>query len=194
MAPRFRVALSSGTTRAASMRISWPMPPQVGQAPNGLLNENSRGSISAIVKPETGQANFDEKVMRFGLAVLAASRRPIRSRAMPSARSSAVSRESDRRAAMSGRTTMPVHHHVDVVLELLVERRRVVDRRSIRRRSSGAGSPSSGTRRSPCGTRPCGRAPPARAGRAGSSPAGPAPGPPSGDTVWLSIGRPVAGE
>jgi hypothetical protein len=43
-----------------------PSPPQAGQAPNGLLNENSRGSISEIVKPETGQANFSEKVMRSG--------------------------------------------------------------------------------------------------------------------------------
>jgi hypothetical protein len=30
------------------------------------LNENSRGSISAMVKPETGQANFSEKTIRPG--------------------------------------------------------------------------------------------------------------------------------
>ncbi len=81
------------------------MPAQVGQAPKGLLNENRRGSISEIVKPETGQANFDEKVMRFAW--------PLSSRssaysitAMPSASSRAVSSESANRAAMSGRTTI----------------------------------------------------------------------------------------
>jgi hypothetical protein len=40
-----------------------PSPSQEGQAPNGLLNENSRGSISGIVKPDTGQANFAEKIV-----------------------------------------------------------------------------------------------------------------------------------
>jgi hypothetical protein len=30
------------------------------------LKENSRGSISGMVKPLTGQANFSEKVMRSG--------------------------------------------------------------------------------------------------------------------------------
>jgi hypothetical protein len=41
-----------------------PSPSHAGQAPAGLLNENSLGSISGIVKPETGQANFCEKMMR----------------------------------------------------------------------------------------------------------------------------------
>src|SRR5207253_4234951 len=53
-------------TRSASMCCSTPSPPHFGQAPNGLLNENSRGSISGIVKPDTGQANFSEKTMRSG--------------------------------------------------------------------------------------------------------------------------------
>src|SRR3954471_24489604 len=66
MAPRFSVAVSSGTTRAGSTRISCPMPPQAGQAPNGLLNENSRGSISGMVKPDNGQAKRCEKVRRGG--------------------------------------------------------------------------------------------------------------------------------
>ena len=48
------------------MCCSTPSPPQAGQAPNGLLNENSRGSISEMVKPETGQANFSEKIRRCG--------------------------------------------------------------------------------------------------------------------------------
>ena len=46
------------------MCCSTPSPPHFGQAPNGLLNENSRGSTSAMVKPDTGQANFSEKISR----------------------------------------------------------------------------------------------------------------------------------
>jgi hypothetical protein len=46
------------------MCCSTPSPPQAGQAPNGLLKENSRGSISGMVKPDTGQANFSEKIRR----------------------------------------------------------------------------------------------------------------------------------
>src|SRR5579863_3212723 len=46
------------------MCCSMPSPPHFGQAPNGLLNENSRGSISGMVKPETGQANFSENTSR----------------------------------------------------------------------------------------------------------------------------------
>ena len=48
---------------------STPRPSQTGQAPNGLLNENSRGSISVMVKPETGQANFSENSSRSRLAL-----------------------------------------------------------------------------------------------------------------------------
>ena len=80
------------------------MPPQVGQAPNGLLNENSRGSISAMVKPETGQAKRDEKVMVRGASPSGASANT--TSLMPSASSSAVSKESASRAAMSARTTI----------------------------------------------------------------------------------------
>ena len=38
-----------------------PSPSHSGHAPNGLLNENSRGSISETAEPETGQANFADK-------------------------------------------------------------------------------------------------------------------------------------
>src|SRR5450631_1472730 len=51
-------------TRSASVFCSRPSPPHAGQAPNGLLKENSRGSISEMVKPDTGQANFSENMMR----------------------------------------------------------------------------------------------------------------------------------
>ena len=50
-----------GTTRFGSIERSVPIPSHSAHAPKGLLNEKSLGSISSIVKPETGHANFDEK-------------------------------------------------------------------------------------------------------------------------------------
>ena len=100
-------------TRSASMCCSTPSPPQAGQAPNGLLNENSRGSTSEMVKPDTGQANFSEKIMPLGVLVAAACW-PWRgstvvsassTTAMPSASLRHCSSESASRVAMSGRTT-----------------------------------------------------------------------------------------
>src|SRR5690348_15317189 len=52
----------SGTTSAGSKLDCIPSPSHTGQAPYGLLKENSRGSISDKVKPETGQANFEDRV------------------------------------------------------------------------------------------------------------------------------------
>src|SRR3982751_3935802 len=66
MAPRLKLTFLSGMTRSASICCSTPRPPQAGHAPNGLLNENSRGSISGIVKPDTGQAKRSEKIKRCG--------------------------------------------------------------------------------------------------------------------------------
>src|SRR5260370_12084488 len=60
-------------TRSGSMCCSTPSPPHFGQAPNGLLNENNRGSISGMVKPEIGQANFSEKTRRRASAAAAAA-------------------------------------------------------------------------------------------------------------------------
>ena len=118
-APRARSRLCAGwcrdraITRSASICCSMPRPPHFGQAPNGLLNEKSRGSISAMVKPETGQANFSEKIMRssacvpFSLLPSVFSPPSANSAtAMPSARCSAVSKDSASRCAMSARTTM----------------------------------------------------------------------------------------
>ena len=92
-----------------------PSPSQDGQAPKGLLKENSRGSISGMVKPETGQANFSENTMRSCVSFLFCSTAPASAgsfglsansaMAMPSASCSAVSRLSASRLAMSGRTT-----------------------------------------------------------------------------------------
>jgi excinuclease UvrABC ATPase subunit len=55
------------------------------------LNENSRGSISGMVKPETGQAKRDENVIFLGASPSGASANSMS--AMPSASSSAVSKE-----------------------------------------------------------------------------------------------------
>ena len=52
-----------GTTKLASIFRFTPIPSHSSQAPYGLLNENSLGSISSIVKPLSGQANFDENII-----------------------------------------------------------------------------------------------------------------------------------
>ena len=39
-----------------------PIPSHYSQAPNGLLKENNLGSISSIVKPLSGHANFVENM------------------------------------------------------------------------------------------------------------------------------------
>jgi hypothetical protein len=58
IAPFISGSPSSGTISRGSKNSSTPSPSQAGQAPNGALNENSRGSISGMVKPLTGQAKF----------------------------------------------------------------------------------------------------------------------------------------
>src|SRR5919201_1611163 len=180
MAPRRNVAFLSGMTRSASICCSTPRPPHAGQAPNGLLNENSRGSISGMVKPDTGQAKRSEKTRRSGplwswiLAVFfsacsdcslsplagggvggggfsfrrhVARRRPLtripsRSDLSPQAgRGGSEWRIGElryrqtvgefealfERIGKSRRDVRahhdPIHHHVDIVLEFLVERR-----------------------------------------------------------------------
>jgi len=62
------------------------------------LKENSRGSISSMVKPETGQANLEEKVIRSPVSAFSAKHNP-------SARPSAISTESANRLPRPGRTT-----------------------------------------------------------------------------------------
>src|SRR5271156_550205 len=69
IAPLRSVRSLSEMTRSASMCCSTPRPPHFGQAPNGLLNENSRGSISGMVKPDTGQANFSENTSRSAVSL-----------------------------------------------------------------------------------------------------------------------------
>ncbi len=65
MAPLLEAERSVGHDQLGLEGISSvPRPSQAGQAPAGALNENSRGSISSMVKPETGQAKRAENVMR----------------------------------------------------------------------------------------------------------------------------------
>ncbi len=124
-------------TRSASIACLVPSPSHSGQAPKGLLKEKSRGSISEMVKPETGQANFSEKRRRscvsfFDLCAASAAcggsgLSASSAMAMPSAIFSAVSKR-----VGEARGDIRPHHHavdddVDVVLELLVEGRRVGD-------------------------------------------------------------------
>ena len=91
-------------TRSASKVSFWPRPSQAGQAPAGALKENSRGSISVMVKPETGQANLSENRILFG-SVSPSSRVANSAVARPSASRRACSIESARRYSMPAFTT-----------------------------------------------------------------------------------------
>ena len=75
-----------------------PRPSQVGQAPYGLLNENRRGSISSIVKPDTGQANLADSSSCSPVSALSTTTRP-------SAWPSAVSMLSASRCSRPGAST-----------------------------------------------------------------------------------------
>ncbi len=63
IAPSCRLFFGSEITRFGSTLRLWPIPSHSSQAPNGELKEKSLGSISSIVKPLSGQENFDEKVI-----------------------------------------------------------------------------------------------------------------------------------
>jgi len=63
IAPSASVFLLSETTRFGSTFRFTPIPSHSSQAPYGLLKEKSLGSISSIVKPLSGQANFEEKII-----------------------------------------------------------------------------------------------------------------------------------
>ena len=67
---RSRRAAAAGPRRARSAAGRRTARPRARRRPGrrrtGALNENSRGSISGMVKPETGQAKFSEKVIRCG--------------------------------------------------------------------------------------------------------------------------------
>ena len=60
--PPARVFSGSGTTSSGSTSLRVPSPVQTGQAPNGELNENERGSSSSMASGWSfGQANRSEK-------------------------------------------------------------------------------------------------------------------------------------
>ncbi len=52
MAPSLKVLVGSGITKSLSTSNLTPKPSQSGQAPNGALNENKRGSNSPTVNPQ----------------------------------------------------------------------------------------------------------------------------------------------
>ena len=65
MAPSTMDLESSGIILYASKYFSIPKPSHSEQAPWGALKLNNLGSISSILNPLTGQANFEEKIVIF---------------------------------------------------------------------------------------------------------------------------------
>ena len=55
IAPSLMLSLLSGIIRSSSNSILYPSPKHSGHAPNGLLKEKLRGSISSILIPQSGQ-------------------------------------------------------------------------------------------------------------------------------------------
>ena len=62
MAPSIILFFSLGITKFGSTFNLIPIPSHSSQAPKGLLNENNLGSISSIVNPLSGHANFVENI------------------------------------------------------------------------------------------------------------------------------------
>ena len=63
IAPLLIESSSLGIIKSLSKIYCSPRPSQILHAPDGLLNEKSLGSISSIVKPDTGHANLAEKII-----------------------------------------------------------------------------------------------------------------------------------
>ena len=115
----------SGTTRSGSTSMRVPRPWHSGQAPNGALNENDRGSSSSTASGwSLGQASFSENRRRRCGSSSGRSTKSARTR--PSARLSAVSTDSVSRCFIDGLDLEPVDDHVDGVLLLLGELGRLV--------------------------------------------------------------------
>src|SRR6478735_7133205 len=104
MAPSDRDSSGLGTMSSSSTSSRVPIPLQAAQAPNGLLNENERGSISSMASGcSLGHARFSEKArIRPGSS---ASRSTNSARTRPSASPRAVSMESVSRWLMPSLTT-----------------------------------------------------------------------------------------
>ncbi len=101
IAPSLIVRSTSGTTSSASTSSLTPSPSQVWQAPYGELNEKFRGASSSNDNPQKVHASAWEKfwISSPPSCVCTAIA------AIPSASSSAVSRESATRRRMSGFAT-----------------------------------------------------------------------------------------
>ena len=193
MAPLRKVSLGSGTTRSASIFCSKPRPEQVGAGAEGIVEREQPRLDLRDSESGNRACEFLGEHDAFCFAPVVLFIRELDNR--DPFRQLQRRLETLRQPCGNVRThDDAVDDHVDVVVELLVEHRRVGDFRNRSRRCGCAGSPSSCTLRFPCGTRPSGRARLAPAGTGASSPAKQAPGPTICCTVWLSIGRPVAGE
>ena len=86
-----KVFSPSGTISALSNSMFMPSPVQSGQAPKGLLNENSRGSIAGRLTPQSLQAKCSLN------SSSSACSPSVATSTKPSASFSAVSTESVRR-------------------------------------------------------------------------------------------------
>ena len=60
----------------SSKYFSIPNPSHSEQAPCGALKLKSLGSISSILNPDTGHANFDEKIVIFFVSKFSMYKRP----------------------------------------------------------------------------------------------------------------------
>ena len=102
MAPSRRDFVGSGMIKSGSTSIRVPRPEQVGQAPNGELNEKDRGSSSSNDKPSSRHARCSLKVRS---RPSSPSGRSTKSNVtVPFDRRNAVSTESVRRRLASGLT------------------------------------------------------------------------------------------
>ena len=134
MAPLRKVASLSGMTRSGSMCSSTPRPSQAGQAPNGLLNENRRGSISwnGEAGDRAGELLGEDQPLGVLVAAgvgLGAGRGAVGELDHRDAvgELQALLQEFGEALGDVGAHDEAVHHDVDVVGELLVERRDLAD-------------------------------------------------------------------
>ena len=125
MAPSSIDFEASGTTSSGSTSMRVPRPWHSGQAPNGALNENERGSSSSTASGwSLGQASFSEnRRVRCGSS---SGRSTKSAMTRPSARLSAVSTDSVSRCFIDALTCEPVDDDVDRVLLLLRQLGRLV--------------------------------------------------------------------
>ena len=162
-------AAGRGSTSSGSTSMRVPRPWHSGQAPNGELNENDRGSSSSVsIGCSLGQAICSEN---FSSRPGSLAGRSTKSKTTsPPASPSAVSTESVSRRLDGRLDREPVDDDLDGVLLLLVELGRLGRAGRSRRRPGPGRSPGSGAGGTGRRTRPCGRGSPARAPGSGCPP------------------------